>query len=265
MHLPDLTAALSHHLPPVMRWAGGVARRMRHFNIALEGKSSGSSNTDALTLADLTVQELLVAALRDCDPIFRQCRLEAEETTGDLARFATDAEYTIALDPIDGTKQYRDKTGNGYSLILTLRSPQTVHYSLVFVPESGPHGSWVEVCGNRVATGPDDPSRPALDLMHSLRESDLKSKIQNPKSNKIYLIGFQCHDRAKAELVTKTGLTGVPADDCPGCLYELMARGDYAGSLIHSPNVYDYPAGLHIARAWGGRIAVGPQPATGQL
>src|SRR5260370_39384164 len=131
MNLENLVSALATHLPPVMRWAGSVARRMRSFNIALEGKHSGSSSTDALTLADLTVQELLVGALRDGDPLFRQCRLEAEESTGDLARFAAAAEYTLALDPIDGTKQYRDKTGNGYSIILTLPSPQTVHFTLV--------------------------------------------------------------------------------------------------------------------------------------
>src|SRR4029077_540423 len=150
MHLNTLIDSLALHLPPVMRWAGSVARRMRHFNIALEGKHSGSSNTDALTLADLTVQELLVGALRDGDPLFRQCRIEAEESTGDLARFATEGEYTLALDPIDGTTQYRDKTGNGYSIILTLRSPQTVHFSLVFIPESGSFGSWVEASGNHI-------------------------------------------------------------------------------------------------------------------
>jgi 3'(2'), 5'-bisphosphate nucleotidase len=249
MNLDNLVSSLALHLPPVMRWAGSVARRMRNFNIALEGKHSGSSNTDALTLADLTVQELLVGALRDGDPLFRQCRIEAEESTGDLARFATEGEYTLALDPIDGTKQYRDKTGNGYSIILTLRSPQTVHFSLVFIPESGPFGSWVEVSGNCILCGADDPERPALDVLKTLRPRLLST---GPASKKIYVIGFQQHDRAKAELVTKAGLAGVAADDCPGCLYELMARGEYAGSLIHSPNVYDYPAGLHLARIAGG-------------
>ena len=163
MQLDELIAALSLHMAPVMRWAGGVARRMRNFNIALEGKHSGSSSTDALTLADLTVQELLVGALRDGDPLFRQCRIEAEESTGDLARFAAKSEYTLALDPIDGTKAYRDKTNNSYSIILTLRSPETVHFSLVFVPESGPAGTWVQVAGDRILCGPDDPERGAID------------------------------------------------------------------------------------------------------
>lgn len=249
MNLNTTIDALAMHLPPAMRWAGSVARRMRSFNIALEGKHSGSSNTDALTLADLTVQELLVGALRDGDPQFRQCRIEAEETTGDLARFAASAEYTLALDPIDGTKQYRDKTDNGYSIILTLRSPKTVHFSLVFVPESGPFGSWVQVAGDRILCGPDNPERPALDVLRSLKPRPLSSTAT---SKKIYVIGFQEADRAKADAVTKAGLEGVAADNCPGCLYELMARGDYAGSLIHSPNVYDYPAGLHLARVCGG-------------
>ena len=127
MNLSQLCSALHTSLPPAVRWSGSVARRMRQFNIALEDKKTGSSNTDALTLADLSVQELLVGALRDGGPTLRQCRIQAEETTGDLTRFARESPYTIALDPIDGTKQYRDRTGNGYSIILTLRSQETLH------------------------------------------------------------------------------------------------------------------------------------------
>ena len=97
--------------------------------------------------------------------------------------------------------------------------------------------------------GPDDPERPAIEVLHSLPPRPLSPQAG---SKKIYVIGFQQHDRAKADVVTQAGLEGVAADDCPGCLYELMACGDYAGSLIHSPNVYDYPAGLHLARLCGG-------------
>lgn len=249
MDLHALTKALSLHLPAVMRWGGAVARRMRHFDIALSGKNSGSSNTDALTLADLTVQELLVGALRDCDPSFLRCRIEAEETTGDLERFAVDSDYTLALDPIDGTKQYRDKTGNGYSVILTLRSAGDLHYTLVYIPESGPFGSWVEVRGDRLVCGPDNPGLPAHKVLHSFPPITAATR---PQSKKIYLIGFQQHDRARAKLVSETGLEGVAADDCPGCLYELLATGAYGGSLIHSPNVYDFPASVQIARLLGG-------------
>src|SRR5262249_13005854 len=157
------------------------------------GKRSGSSSTDALTLADLTVQELLVGALRDGDPLLRECRIEAEESTGDLARFAKDGQYSLALDPIDGTKQYRDKTGDGYSIILTLRSPRTVHFTLVFVPESGPFGSWVQVSGDRILCGPDDPGKSAIDVLRAMRPMPLSTG----SSKKIYVIGFQKQDSAK--------------------------------------------------------------------
>lgn len=249
MYLKNLTTALSIHLPDAMRWGGALARRLRHFDIALTGKSSGSSNTDALTLADLTVQELLVAALRDRNPIFRSCRLEGEESTGDMDRFADDGPYTIAIDPIDGTKQYRDKTGNGYAVMVNLRSRETVHYSLVFLPEEGEFGTWVEAVDDRVTCGPDDPGRPARDVLDSLSPIDVS---QRPDSPRIYLIGFQQQDVAKANAVTQVGLEGVAPDDMPGSIYSLLARGDFGGSLIHSPNIYDFPVSLQIARILGG-------------
>lgn len=244
-----VVTALSVHLPPVMRWAGAIARRMRQYNIGLGGKSSGSALTDALTLADLTVQELLVSALRDTDPIFRHCRIQAEETTGDLHLFPDSAELTIALDPIDGTKQYRDKTGNGYAVMVHLRNDETVLHSLVYLPEQGKHGGWVECDGERLVCGPDDPLRPATDLLRSLPAI---STHQSSKARKIYLIGFQQRDVAAAQAVTAAGLEGVAPDDMPDSIYPLLASGEFAGSLIHSPNVYDFPVSLQIARKLGG-------------
>lgn len=244
-----VVTALSVHLPPVMRWAGAIARRMRRYNIGLGGKSSGSALTDALTLADLTVQELLVSALRDADPIFRHCRIQAEESTGDLQVFPDDAELTIALDPIDGTKQYRDKTGNGYAVMAHLRNAETVLHSLVFLPEQGDHGGWVECDGERLVSGPDDPLRPAADVLRSLPNISTKSLSTGKK---IYIIGFQHRDGAAAQAVSDAGLEGVAPDQMPGSIYPLLASGEFAGSLIHSPNVYDFPVSLQIARQLGG-------------
>ena len=249
MDLNELVNALSEHLPEVVRWSGAVAKRLRQYNISLSGKSSGMRSTDALTLADLCVQELIVAALRDRHPLFRRCRIEAEESTGDLGRFAQESPYTIAIDPIDGTRQYRDRTGNGYAVMLLARSVETVHYSLVFIPEQGMHGTWVEAQGNRVVCGEDDPTQPAARVLKSLAPIDPRTR---PASKKIYLIGFQSRERAMADAVTRAGLEGVVSEDMPGSIFELLARGKFGGSLIHTPNVYDYPASLQIARILGG-------------
>lgn len=245
----QLILALRRHTPNLLRWSGAVARRLRQYNIAIEGKSSGSANTDALTLADLSIQELLVAGLRDADPLFRECRIEAEESTGDLGAFAQDSPLVIALDPIDGTRQFRDRTGNGWGVMLHVRGERDVLYSLVFVPELGPHGTWVQAFGDTIRCGEDDPGRPAADVleaMPALRPED------RPDSKSIYLIGFQSHDAARAADVTAAGLCGVPPDDMPTAIYPLLARGEIGGSLIHSPNVYDFPVSLHLARILGG-------------
>lgn len=248
LHHDRLAAILADRLPPVVRWTGAMARRLRQFDIGLAGKASGSASTDALTVADLAVQEVLVAALRDADPSLRRCRLDAEERTGDLARFAAESGYAIALDPIDGTRQYRDRVGTGYAVMLSLRSAATVHYSLVFVPESGPHGTWIEARGDRVAWGGDDPARSAPAVLRGLPAVPR----ERPAARRIYVIGFQARDGERARQVTATGLEGIVTDALPGSVYELLARGELGGSLIHTPNVYDFPVALHIARLLGG-------------
>ena len=246
----DLILALRLHAPPLLRWAGAIAKQLRKFNIQLQGKASGSSNTDALTLADLTVQELLVCGLRDADPIFHRCRVEAEEANGDIGAFDPASEYTIALDPIDGTKYFSERTGNGYAVMLHLRTKTDVLYSLVYAPEMGDQGNWTEVYGPTVKTGADNPRIPAVAWLRNMPAICSKSR---PDSNQIYLIGFQQADRDRAAAVTATGLCGVAPDDMPGSVYPLLASGEFGGSLIHTPNIYDYPVALHVARALGGQ------------
>jgi 3'-phosphoadenosine 5'-phosphosulfate (PAPS) 3'-phosphatase len=63
----------------------------------------------------------------------------------------------FGLVPIDGTREYRDRAGDGYpTMLLHLQSKVVVLYSLVFIPEFGPHGWWVEASGDRIVSGPGD-------------------------------------------------------------------------------------------------------------
>ena len=245
----ELIEALSKKLPAIMRWAGSLAKELRKHNIAITGKTSGSALTDALTLADLTLQDLIVNAMRDLDPLFLQCKIEAEETTGDLARFATESDLTISLDPIDGTKQFRDHTGNGYCVMLHLRNPSDVLYSLVYLPEQAKQGGWVEVREGAIRSGKDDFSMTAREAITTLPVINAKTR---PDSAKIYLIGFQDRDAECASMVTSIGLQGVAPDEMPDSIYPLLATGEFGGSLIHSPNIYDFPVSSQIARQLGG-------------
>jgi len=99
------------------------------------------------------------------------------------------------------------------------------------------------------ACGEDDPTRPADVVLKSIPPVDPQTL---PDAKEFYLIGFQGEDREKAQLVTDAGLLGRTADQMPGSIFELVSRGKYGGSLIHSPNIYDFPVTLHIARILGG-------------
>lgn len=246
---PDLIATLSAKLPSVVRWAGAVARQLRHHDIGIGGKTSGYADTDALTLADLALQELLVAALRDMGPIIRQCRIEAEETSGDLGQFARASEWVIAIDPIDGTRVYRDRTGTAYSVMLHLRASDTVHYSLVYFPEVGAHGSWLEARDERIVVGLDDHGREARAVLDALPPVD---PFRHARNRTILVSGFLGRDQERARAVSAAGFDGVCGGDKEEALYPMLARGDMAGALFHTPNVYDFPVCIHLARILGG-------------
>jgi 3'(2'), 5'-bisphosphate nucleotidase len=246
----DPIPVLAAELPRVVRWAGAIARELRHHNIAVGGKASGFADTDALTLADLSVQELLVGALRDMGPVVRACRIEAEETTGDLARFADRSDWVLAIDPIDGTRDYRDRIGTRYSVMLHARNSDTVHYSMVYLPEEGPEGTWLEVRGDRIVLGPDDHTRPARAVLDALAPV---APDRSRNLRRILVSGFKGGDDAeRAQAVSAAGLEGVLGGDTPGSLFPLMANGYLGGALFHTPNVYDFPVAMHLARVLGG-------------
>jgi len=234
-------------LPSVVRWGGAIARQLRRHDIAVTGKSSGFADTDALTLADLSVQELLVAALRDMGPTVRACCIQAEESTGDLGCFATNAPHVIAIDPIDGTQQYRDHTGNSYAVMLHVRTATDLVYSLVYLPEQGPTGTWLEARENGFVLGPDDPSRPAREVLDTLPPVRRRAD-----SRLVVLANFFDRVQERAALVRAAGLEARPYVGAEGSLFPLLASGEIAGAIYHTPNVYDFPVAMHLARLLGG-------------
>lgn len=247
--MSELIPLLAADLPRAVRWAGALARQLRRHDIALGGKHSGSADTDALTLADLAVQEILVAALRDMGPTVRRCRIEAEEGTGDLGRFAEQGEWVLAIDPVDGTREYRDRIGHRYAVMLHARTAETIHYSLVFLPEEGADGTWLEVRGDRIVLGPDDPGHAARAVLDALRPI---APARPRESRRILVSGFLGREAERARAVSAAGLDGVLGHDTPGSLFPLMASGYLGGALFHTPNVYDFPVCMHVARVLGG-------------
>jgi len=101
----------------------------------------------------------------------------------------------------------------------------------------------------RIVLGPDVAShaaRAALDSLPPVAADQLRER------RRILVSGFLGHERERAGAVSATGLEGVLGSETPGSLYPIMARGYLGGALFHTPNVYDFPVCMHIARALGG-------------
>ena len=127
--------------------------------------------------------------------------------------------------------------------MLNLRSVETVHYSLVYIPEVGPNGIWVEAVGNQIRCGDDDPNRPAIDVLRDLVPIDGNAR---PDSKTIRL-SPPLDTPEHLQVIADTGLEPIKAVPASGNLYDLFARGAVSGQVIHTPNVYDFPVFLHIA------------------
>src|SRR5262249_15746086 len=186
-------------------------------------------------------------------PTVRRCRIEAEEGTGDLGRFAEESEWVLAIDPVDGTREYRDRIGHRYAVMLHARTSETIRYSLVFLPEAGANGTWLAVRGDRTGGGAGDPMGPAREVLDEL--PPVAAALPRA-SRRILVSGFLGREAERARAVSAAGLDGVLGGATPGSAYPLMASGYLTGALFHTPNVYDFPVCMHVARALGGE-AVG--------
>src|SRR5207245_1523486 len=71
-------------------------------------------------------------------------------------------------------------------------------------------------------------------------------------SRRILVSGFRGCDAERAQAVSAAGLEGVLGHDTRGSLFPLVANGYLGGALFHTPNVYDFPVCIHLARALGG-------------
>ncbi len=245
----QLINTLGARMPDIIRWCGAVARQLRKHDVAVADKGTGYAPADALTLADLSIQEILVDALRDFGPQFHRCRLEVEEDTGDTSAFASESPYTIAIDPIDGTKHFRDRTSDGYGILISLRRADASLYSLAFFPEQGRVGEWVEVNGDRIVHALDDTSMPARHVLDAAPGLDAHAV---GRSNTIWVTGYRTNRTVVGKHLAREGLAVVMSDSYSDHVCTELAKGRVDGMLMNRPGVYDAPMWMHVLAALSG-------------
>src|SRR5207245_1816258 len=101
------------------------------------------------------------------------------------------------------------------SIMLHARTAETIRYSMVYLPEEGPEGTWLEVRGDRIVLGPDDHSRPARTVLDALPPM----AVDQPRnSRRILVSGFRGCDAerttAGASTFARCGATSGPT--CSG-------------------------------------------------
>jgi 3'-phosphoadenosine 5'-phosphosulfate (PAPS) 3'-phosphatase len=127
---------LNFYLPYLYR-AGEYAIRIQSRVVSQPSKISADSNllSEALTDADLSIQNLfeLITLAQ-----FPEIRIVGEEVNQslNLKYFPNDADTLIILDPINGTKMYKDISGE-FDIILAISRGGHIVGGVTYIPETG--------------------------------------------------------------------------------------------------------------------------------
>lgn len=93
-----------------------------------------TAEKQALTLADLAAQEIILASLVASYP---EVSLEAEEATPSCDRFSSDSDDVVVIDPIDGTLHSYLRGEGPYGILLGLVVRGIYRAGLVALPREG--------------------------------------------------------------------------------------------------------------------------------
>jgi fructose-1,6-bisphosphatase/inositol monophosphatase family enzyme len=136
----DFVCALS----PALKRAASIARALEG-RVANHPKDGESTDVKAaLTVADTASQEALLVPLLEYSP---KVRLEAEEDTPSVARFAESSEALVVIDPIDGTLRFYLEGAGPYAVMIGLAIGGQYEAGLVALPREQLHFEAVRGCG----------------------------------------------------------------------------------------------------------------------
>lgn len=116
---------------PALRQAASIARSLEGRVANRPKAGEASAIKAALTIADTAAQEALLIPLLERFP---QLRLEAEEDTPSVSRFAASSDALVVIDPIDGTLRFYLEAQGPYAVMIGLAIAGRYEASLVALP-----------------------------------------------------------------------------------------------------------------------------------
>jgi fructose-1,6-bisphosphatase/inositol monophosphatase family enzyme len=214
--------------------ASQAALRMQKGVQSFSKLQTGNPAVDIVTEADLVTQESILKCMRST--ALTGCRLLAEEDTESVQAFASEGNFCLGLDPIDGTAVYA-RGGQHFSTIVSLHDGETFLYMFIHFPA----WDWTlkVVRGKYVAVGAA-PKLPVLDNSENI----IVYWSGGPEQNlaKQVLLDIE----AKGLKFRRMSSFGKVAGSI-----ELFATGKIAGVYYENMNVYDGCAEYAIASGRG--------------
>ncbi len=214
-------------------------------NLNDRGVIVSENNSEPVTLADLKVNELIINRIQEKYNDISWEILSEENAKTDLNSCNKNADWLWVLDPLDGTKDFIQGTGN-YAMHLALNYKQKPHIGVVLIPEkdelwiSNGEKSW---CENR------DGSIKKLNIS---KKKNLKDMTIVTSKNHLNITLNNLVQEIKFKKVVNMGSIG--------CKFASILRGEsdiYITLSLQgqsSPKDWDFAAPEAILKAAGGAI-----------
>ena len=206
---------------------------------------TSKDNEDPVTLADLKVNEVIIQRINDKYKDINWQILSEENVKISPENCNTNAEWMWVLDPLDGTKDFIQGTGN-YAMHLALNYKNKPYLGIVLIPEKGE--LWI-ADGENVWGEKKNGSKiePNLSTNKSLKEMILVTSKNH-------------RNEILKNLIQKIDFNKVITMGSIGCKIASILRGDsdiYISLSLpgkSSPKDWDFAAPEAILKAGGGRI-----------
>ena len=203
------------------------------------------NNEDPVTQADLTVNEMIIERINEKYKHIDWQILSEENVKIDSEKFDNHSDWIWILDPLDGTKDFIQGTGN-YAMHLALNYKQKPYLGFVLIPEK--NELWI-ANGENVLCEKKDGSiiKPNLFKNKSLKEMVLVTSKNHINKNLNLLI-------------QKVNFKEVMVMGSIGCKLTSILRGEsdiYISLSLpkkSSPKDWDFAAPEAILKAAGGAI-----------
>ena len=206
---------------------------------------SNNDTNDPVTLADLKVNEIIIQRIKENYKTINWEILSEENVKIDNYSFDKNAEWIWVLDPLDGTKDFIQGTGN-YAMHLALQYQNLPVIGVVLIPEK--NELWI-TDGENVWGERRDGSRVKKNM--SPKKSLKEMTLVTSKNHKNYIL---------EELIHKISFKKVINMGSIGCKIASIIRGEsdiYISLSLpgkSSPKDWDFAAPASLLKAFGGAI-----------